>query len=256
MTPDDDGRRYAAFFHELDAWTEYWDIYHPETHGHFYRGGAGERGLLTLFVPGPAGPPPIFEAWKRRALGLDPGGDFSRLAAEEPVASAALELDDLVCRAVRSHFGDPAEASVRADYLRAIYGCATDTLPAATERAARVPPGDPRQRTAGRHTIEGDMMWFVWALEVETARAAAGPGRDERRHLHALALAGVATGTAASFAKGGHRRTRSEYRDNVATRQLLQDRGMRWAQDVEAAAAEVHELFQIREWGRTLRRSP
>ena len=37
-------RRYMAWFHELDAWTEYWDIYHPETHGRFYFGdGARER---------------------------------------------------------------------------------------------------------------------------------------------------------------------------------------------------------------------
>jgi hypothetical protein len=23
------GARWVAWFHELDAWTEYWDIYHP-----------------------------------------------------------------------------------------------------------------------------------------------------------------------------------------------------------------------------------
>ncbi|MEO8830017.1 hypothetical protein [Lapillicoccus sp.] len=255
MTPAD-GSRYAAFFHELDAWTEYWDIYHPETHGRFYRGDGSKRGQLDLFVPASAGLPPVFVAWKRRALGQDLADDFSRLAADEPVASAALELDDLVCRVVRAQFGDPAEAAVRADYLRAINGCATDTLPAATERASQVSPGDLRQRTAGRHTIEGDMMWFVWALEVEAATAAAGPDRVARCDLHALALAGVATGTAASFAKRGHRRTRPEYRDDDATRLLLQERGARWAQDVDAAATEVHELFQIREWGQTRRLSP
>lgn len=250
---DQDGSRYAAFFHELDAWTEYWDIYHPETKGRFYRGDGDERGLLTLFVPGPTGSPPIFAAWKRRALGLDLTDEFSQLAVQEPVASAALELDDLVCRVVRSHFGDPTEASVRMDYLRAIHRCATDSLPAATERLSRVPAGDPRRRTAGRHTIEGDMMWFIWALEVEAARTASGRARCD---LHALVLAGVATGTAASFAKDGHRRTRPEYRHDDGTRRLLEARGTGWAQDVEAAATEVHELFQIREWGRTRKLSP
>src|SRR5260370_370540 len=61
--------RYVGWFHELDAWTEYWDIYHPETHGRFYFGdGAQERGLLSYFLPRPGHQPPPFQAWKRPAL--------------------------------------------------------------------------------------------------------------------------------------------------------------------------------------------
>lgn len=62
-------RRHAAWFHELDAWTEYWDVYHPETKGRFYFGdGAGERGLLTRFLPREQCPP-AFLAWTRMATG-------------------------------------------------------------------------------------------------------------------------------------------------------------------------------------------
>ena len=91
------------------------------------------------------------------------------------------------------------------------------------------------------------MMWFVWALEVEAARAAGT--NDAREDLHALVLAGVATGSAANFALRGHRRTRPEPGTDISTRLLLRERGVAWAQDVEAAAEEVHQLFQIREWG-------
>jgi hypothetical protein len=90
------------------------------------------------------------------------------------------------------------------------------------------------------------MMWFVWALEVEVARA--GDRSDNRRDLHALILSGVATGSAANFACRGHRRTRPEYAADDATYRLLIGRGMAWAEDADLAAAEVHELFQIREW--------
>lgn len=244
---------YAAYFHELDAWTEYWDVYHPETGGRYYLGSPGQFGLLELFVPGRT-VPPVYDAWKRRALGLDPSEEFTRLAALHPVAGAAIELDDLVAGVFERHFGDPADPNARRRYLRAIYGAGTDTLPAATERLDRIAVGDPRRRTAGRHTIEADMMWFVWALQIETARVARPTG--DRHDLWALLLAGVAVGSAANFALRGHRRTRPEYRADAATRERLFRRGLRWADDLEAATAEVHDLFQIREWGVRRARPP
>ena len=38
LSESDEARRHATFFHELDAWTEYWDVYHPETNGHLLPG--------------------------------------------------------------------------------------------------------------------------------------------------------------------------------------------------------------------------
>ena len=63
--------RYAAWFHELDAWTQYWDIFHPETAGRYHFGnGTTEPGLLRLFLRREQRPP-IFNAWVRMALSLD-----------------------------------------------------------------------------------------------------------------------------------------------------------------------------------------
>jgi hypothetical protein len=48
---DANDQRYVAWFHELDAWTEYWDVYHPETRGRYYFGDGGEEpGLLTQIL--------------------------------------------------------------------------------------------------------------------------------------------------------------------------------------------------------------
>ena len=106
---------------------------------------------------------------------------------------------------------------------------------------------DPRKPTAGRHTLEGDIMWFAWALQLEAAHAIVGA--DEGHARRALQMAGVATGCPANFAWRGHRRTRAEYRPDAETASLLRERGMRWATDFGAAAEEVHALFRIREWG-------
>jgi hypothetical protein len=246
-------RRYVGWFHELDAWTEYWDIYHPETRGRFYFGdGAQERGLLSQLLPRGGRCPPPFQAWKRLALYPDtPGIDrrlvFIQTLRDQAVASAVAEIDDLVAALFSRHFGDPGVPAIRGDYLEGVFRFATDTLPPAPERAARMTSADPRRHTAGRHTLDGDIMWFAWALAVQAADVL--DRRGERTALHAVMLAGIAVGCAANFAWRGNRQTRSEYRPDACTAELLRRRGIAWASDKGLATAEVHALFRIREWG-------
>jgi hypothetical protein len=243
----DTQQRYAAWFHELDAWTEYWDIYHPETRGRFYFGdGDTEPGLLTRFLPRDRRPP-SFVAWTRMALGLDTPARFTSEIRVPEVASAIMEIDELLGRLFADHFGDAASRSIQEDYLEAIFCFATDTLPPATERDVRIAETDPRKPTAGRHTLDGDLMWFAWALQIEAAHAIRGVDDDHARR--ALLLAGVTTGCPANFAWRQHRRTRSEYHADATTSKLLRDRGILWACDFKSAANEVHALYRIREWG-------
>ncbi len=244
---EDAERRYVAWFHELDAWTEYWDVYHPETRGRFYFGNGGdEPGLLTLILPRGQRPAP-FQAWTRMALGLDTGTRFVEEIHKPGVAAAIREIDDLVSGIFARHFRDARDASVQQDYLKATFRFATDTLPPAAERDARIAASDPRKATAGRHTLDGDLMWFAWALELEGAHILDDGSREA---LHALMLAGVAVGCSANFAWRGHRRTRAEYRADDSTARLLHDRGTVWARDLHSASEEVHALYRIREWGR------
>ncbi len=241
--PSDLAARAVGFFHELDAWTEYWDVYRPETRGRYYFGVPGEPGLLHHLVPTTSAPP-VFLAWKQRALGADRHGAFERCLAEPALAAAVVDYDALVIDILQRHYGSPADPHA---YLSGMHLFATDALPPATERQARISPDDSRYRTSGRHTIDADMMWFVWALQLEAATLLAGP--DEHAAARALLLAGVAAGCAADFAWRGHRRTRREYHADDATAELLLARGCGWAGDVRAGLDEVHELYRIREWG-------
>ena len=240
--------RYVGWFHELDAWTEYWDLYHPETRGHYYFGDGGdEPGLLSLLLPRFGRPLP-FTTWVDAALGRG-SYDAFRAAVEVPeVCNAVIEVDDLIEDMFARHFGDARDDAVREDYLEATHRFALDVLPAATERAAKVPPHDHRARTAGRHTLDGDVMWFAWALHTEAAVLLLG--RDDPGHARrTLMQAGVATGCPANFVWRNHRRSRPEYAAEHATATLLRRRGMAWARDWDAATAEVRALYRIREWG-------
>jgi hypothetical protein len=239
-------QRWVAWFHELDAWTEYWDIYHPETRGRYYFGdGRGEEGLLTRFLPREQFPP-AFLAWKRWVCSRRVDNSFVEEVRSASIASAVMEVDALVGRLFRKHFGNAADPTVQADYLEAMFRCGIDSLPPATERDARIADNDWRKRTAGRHIIDGDIMWFAWALHLEASFLIAG--LDEEHQRRALQMAGIATGCPANFAWRGHRRTRSEYVPGEQAANLLRQRGLRWATDFEAGVGEVHALFRIREW--------
>jgi hypothetical protein len=189
--------------------------------------------------------------------GLEPLGaerrareDFRAEVRKPEVAEAVLEVDALVGGIFARHFGDAADPAVQADYLEATHRFALDVLPPALEREARIPEGDWRKRTAGRHTLDGDLMWFAWALHteaVEVLRGRAGDGAGHARR--ALTLAGIAAGCPANFAWRGHRRTRAEYLPDEATAGRLRALGLAWALDYDAASAEVRALYRLREWG-------
>jgi hypothetical protein len=247
LNSSDATERHVAWFRELDAWTEYWDVYHPETNGHYYFGnGEDEPGLLTQFLPR-ENVPPVFIAWKKMALGSGSADDFRKEARASTVAAALSEVDAFVGGLFEKYFGDARDPAVREDYFEATFQFAIDAFPPATERYALIADDDPRKSTAGRHTLDGDIMWFAWALQLEGAEAVLGRDKGHARRL--LQLAGVATGCSANFAWRGHRRTRPEYKADDTTRELLRTKGMIWAEDLAAPADEIHALFRIREWG-------
>jgi hypothetical protein len=244
----DSANRYAAWFHELDAWTQYWDIYHPETNGRYHFGnGNTEPGLLRKFLRREQRPA-VFNAWVRMALALDSREKFIEEARAPDVAAAVLEVDRLVSRLFREHFGDASDPHVQQDYINAMlcFGC--DTLPPASERAAQFSDSDPRKKAAGRYAMEIDLVWFSSALFIEAVHANYGVDEDHARR--ALMLAGICVGCSADFVWRGHRQSRPEYSRDFQTAYLLRNMGAEWAGDFRAASREVHALFRIREWGR------
>ncbi|MBS0418590.1 MAG: hypothetical protein JSR66_12820 [Proteobacteria bacterium] len=240
--------RYAAWFHELDAWTQYWDIYHPETNGRYHFGnGTTEQGLLRKFLRREQRPA-AFNAWVRMALALDGHAKFVEEARVPEVAAAVLEVDRLVSRLFKQHFGDASDPGVQADYINAMlcFGC--DTLPPASERAEQFSSSDPRRQAAARYAMESDFVWFSCALHLEAVHAIYGV--DEEHARRTLMLAGIAVGCSADFVWRGHRQSRPEYSRDCQTAYMLRNMGVEWANNFRAAREEVHALFRIREWGR------
>lgn len=240
-------KSWVAWFHDLDAWTEYWDVYHPETNGRFYFGdGKLEAGLLRRLLPQQS-KPVVFVAWLNMASNEDARQQFISEVMKPEVSEAIVEIDGLIARLFERHFGDARLQQTKLDYLQATFMFATNTLPPADERFARIDNDDPRKSTSGRHTLEGDLMWFAWAYVIECAQVIFGEGQgSERRKLQ---LAAIAMGCPVNFAWRGHRRTRIAYRPDQPTADLLMERANIWANSYDLARREVYALYCIREWG-------
>ena len=120
-------KRYVGWFHELDAWTEYWDIYHPETKGRFYFGDdKNEKGLLSLFLPRQHRPL-VFDAWVKMALHTD-NSAFVKELSDSEIANAIMEVDGLLDRLFLKHFGDATDSAIQEDYLNAMFLFASNSL--------------------------------------------------------------------------------------------------------------------------------
>ncbi len=236
------GKQYAAYCRELDAWTEYWDIYHPETHGRYYFGSAGHPGYLNQFLSNPmtGHRSPVFESWKAMVLWSGDEARFHEAMQPPEVVEAVLAVDDLVRRIARDHFGDDHLA-----YLDAMERFGRDTLPPSPERFALIPEDDGRKSTSLHHTIEGDIMWFGWAIHLECAQRLGPPDP-----IRALLMAGVALGVSFDYAYRRGYRTRVEYqsKDQEAWRRIW-ERALGCVSDFDAGAREVRQLFLIREYG-------
>jgi hypothetical protein len=89
------------------------------------------------------------------------------------------------------------------------------------------------------------LMWFAWSFVLEAADVVCG--RDGQHQRRALMLAGVASGCPADFIWRGHRRSRSTYAKDQATKEALHSLGLAWAGQFDEGANEVHALFRIRE---------
>jgi hypothetical protein len=250
---DDRGARYGAYFFELDAWSEYWDLYHPETGGRYHFGDGSSPGCLSVFLPDPErGRSPVFDAWKAYAYASRDADDekprrlFEEQARRPEVAAAVIEVDDLVRSIFVDHFGDAAAAEA---YFDAIERFALDRLPPCPERAARLAPDDPRSPFAGTHRMAGDIMWFAWATELECAQVA-GVTDAEAEAIRTLLLAGVAVGCSIDYRFTGRCRTPRAYDapDDIARARILR-RGFECSGDFAAAAAEVRDLFFVRRYG-------
>ena len=228
---------YAAFFRDLDSFTEYWDVYRLDTNGRFMN-------AVTEHIF-----PKVLAPWRDYALATGPEKALRREALlavlrQQPVSEAVVLIDQLQAELIGTHFGEPTAPGGNG-VLEAQLAFGKDTLPLDPDRDSRLGTSDPRKPFAKFHRMDGAVMWFNWAAHVESAallEAETGP----RMAARTLLMAGICGGSAMDFTfRDGRLPTRSEYKRDEATERLIRAKTETLSTNWTAAVAELHDLWRI-----------
>jgi hypothetical protein len=228
---------YAAFFRDLDSFTEYWDVYRPETNGKFM-----DPVVQHIF-------PKVLVPWRNYALATGPDKATQRetllaVLHQPPVSEAVMLIDDLQAQLITTHFGQQPVPHLDS-VVEAQLAFGKDTLPLDPDRDSRIQAGDPRKPFAKFHRMDSPIMWFNWAAHVESAALLQGE-TGQKMAARTLLMAGVCGGSSMDFTFRDNRLpTRPEYKRDEATERLIRAKTQQLSTDWRAAVAELHDLWRI-----------
>ena len=233
--PTEGAERFAAYFRDLDSYTQYWEFYRPELNGSYM------NLIVGVLFPGPV------DAWET----------FARVesTAEAPQALAALkesiaapahadaldQIDALLRDLLNEHFPGQGQEAFDVDgYLAAVGAFARDRLPVDENRLARVGGGGD---DVSHHRMDDPSMWFKWSAAVDCPSMALNPAVVAP--MHGLYLPGAVFGSAMDCVFRARGRTRPEYHGDAATEKLLREQARQWARDGNLARAQVRDLYRV-----------
>ncbi|MDZ4859566.1 MAG: hypothetical protein SGI88_11345 [Candidatus Hydrogenedentes bacterium] len=225
------------FFVDLDAHTEYWDVYKPELAARYM------DDVQVLF-------PGAVKLWFNavRVEGTDEATvRFAELGTElekGTTRAALMDLDALLRDLLYRHFPAPNEPEIdTANYLMVVEAFARDQFPDDTDRLNRLELDDPRRPEASRHRMNGTSMWFAWAAMIDCMALA--DGNEGLTPWRSVQLASCAFGSAMDFTFRTRGQTRPEYTADDATVALLRQQVGVWVNDVDEARRQVRDLYRV-----------
>jgi hypothetical protein len=249
-TPKARGERYAAYFRDLDAVTEYFDVYGRPPADNLmpfvfkYYGGddvPGRRKALNI--------------WRSYAVipDDDPAKAIEKQALEQElaqpdVASAVKTVDAALLGNARTHWS--VAGSVDRDVMfDAFLRFGADRLPEDNDRLTRIQnlndPTDPRLNTALLHRMDGQIMWMNWMGHVECAVTLFGI-QDPDHGLRTAWLSALCLGYSADCVFRSRGQTRPEYYQPDGEDRMWR-KSVLIANDFDKARAEAYALARLRE---------
>jgi hypothetical protein len=248
-TPKVRGERYAAYFRDLDAVTQYFNVYGrppadnlmPAVSKYFGRDDVpGRRKALNI--------------WRDYAIipDDDPTKATERQALEQElaqpdVASAVKTVDAALLDNVRKYWF-LAGSLDREVMLEAFLRFGADRLPEDNDRVTRVTnfnPADPRIPFALHHRMDGQVMWMNWMGHVECAATVFGATHADHG-LRTVFFSALCLGYSADAVFRNRGQTRPEYYQADGEDRMWR-KSVLLANDFDKARAEAHELARLRQ---------
>lgn len=242
-TPKARGERYSSYFRDLDAVTEYFDVYgHPATDNLMpkvskYFGAGRALSLWGDYAVIPDDDPTKAQA--KQALEQE--------LADAGVASAIRDVDAVLVGLARTHWSTQ-NALDREMMLEAFLRFGADRLPDDTDRLNRIRalnnPQDFRLTYAQYHRMDSLVMWMNWMGHVECAVLLDGPQHaDHGLRTQFMAALGLGYSADCVFRQRGQ--TRPEYYQADGEGRMWR-KSLLLTNDFDKARAEAHALAQLR----------
>lgn len=244
------GAAYSSFFRDIDAQTEYFDVYGApnglEDMGAYYSLFWGRDLLLQAewlqFFQNRASTPILAQQKAKKWIA-------AITAASQPaISNGILQIDSFICDAARRHF-DHNGSFDRLACLDAFRRFGEDVLPEDEDRESRVraldDPTDYRlvNNFARFHRMDTRMLWFYWFGHLQLAMAIRTPN-DPNEDIRKALVAGIFIGQVsdAAYREGSNRQTRPEY---LADEQAVWQTAVALCDDYDVAATEIQDLYYI-----------
>jgi len=238
------GDNYAAFFRDLDSYTEYHDVYGRPTEENYmqYVGryfGRDRNLALNL--------------WKEYAeLSLEDAEYKDELWEEilkeinSPIIkNSILKVEELMVKLLEEHFNFDSQLDTEA-ILDAFTFFGKDELPEDLERYQRIvalnDPEDFRLPYARYHRMDGAVMWFNWMGHIECAHSI---DSGSNAHVRQAFMSGVCLGSSMDFVFRQREKTKTKYYDVERGEKRMQRQAERNLNDFTKGIKESHELYQV-----------
>lgn len=233
---------YADFFRDLDAHTEYWREYMPDSNGRWMKSAVNVMGTMDL--------------WGEYAQFsyLEDGDDYFEDLVEYVSNNSQLKddirvVDELLVGLARKHFSIDGVFDGFA-FIDAFEHFGLGSLPQDPNRDEIHIVGNHPEGEAIEHRMDSTSMWFFWAMQVELSFLIA-TDTDEDHEIRTHYIAALCTGAPMDFVfrndsarEEQNRKTKPSYTATEGTRKRIRSKSKRIRNDWSKAIKELHTLFQ------------
>jgi hypothetical protein len=238
------GQKYFDYFVDLDAHTEYWNVYDVADGRYMNAIIQYMRIIWTDWME--------YANFENEPEGRDALDRLKQQLLNNTTKDNLLLTNELMKMLIEKHFSDGAGNIDLESYFDSIERFALDIYPEDEDRYSRITnPDDFRKVYAKYHRMDGEELWFIWIGQNEWS-SLIDNNSSEYSEIRKLQIAGALYGVCLDYTFRDDRSAKAKkiplargYKKDERTLSLLRRRALGWYRDFNSAVKESHQLIQI-----------
>lgn len=245
LCPKYKGQKYFDFFIDLDAHTEYYDVYNVSLDGKYMN-------AIVQYMKYIGKDWMVYATLENEQEGKDALNRLKQELLNNTTKDNLILTNGLMKTLIEKHFADNTGKVDIESYFDAVERFALDIYPEDIDRFNRITdPNDSRKVHSKYHRMDGEQLWFIWAGQNEWS-SFIDNNTSEFGDTRNLQLAGAVFGVCLDYTFRDDRSPKAKkvpaaknYKKDERTLSLLRKRAVGWYNDFNSAIKEIHEIIQI-----------